>query len=147
MEIIGDFSGLPPAVQGFSLFKELKLAMDEQAEAWGFEWMIKDQVVYVVAPGSVIPDTEYKISATTGMVGSPAITLEGADVAVKMVHSLRPWAVFQLEAETGSFNFNGVYYKRYPTTVGVGRFKIASMQIQGDFYGDKWDMDLQGIRI
>ncbi|MDF1820709.1 MAG: hypothetical protein P1U64_04015 [Alcanivoracaceae bacterium] len=154
VEMVGDFSTLPPAANGFSVtpFATLIEVMDDLAEAWSFTWMIQNQRVMVLAEGAVYPNGElfpddiYKISATTGMVGSPSITLVGVDVKAKLNPSVMPGTVFDVQAETGSFEFNEVYYKKFQETNGLGRYRVKAIRYTGNFYGAEWDMDLEGIR-
>ncbi|MHA7915994.1 tubulin-specific chaperone D [Alloalcanivorax xenomutans] len=147
VEIVGDFSHLPPVDKGLSIFMERKLAMHFMSDEWGFDWMIRNQTVFILAKGETIPDAVYRYSATTGLIGSPRVTILGCDATVSLNPALRPGAVFELEAETGAFTFNEVYYRQWPDTVGLGRYKINSMQITGDFYGDAWEMALEGLRV
>lgn len=147
VEFHGDFSSLPRAPAGNVLSMGSKMAMDKLAASWGFRWMVRNQVVLIVADNAVIEGEEYIYSGLTGMIGLPRITEKGVDVTVKMNPSLRPGATYRIQSEGGRFVSNEVYYDAFHPPLVTGRFKIISMRINGDFYGDPWDMELEGIRV
>lgn len=146
VEFHGDFSSLPRAPAGNVLSMGSKMAMDKLAASWGFRWMVRNQVVLIVADNAVIEGEEYIYTPLSGMIGAPRITSRGVDITVKINPALRPGAMYQVQSETGQFVFNDIYFKTFPNAVATGRFKIISMRINGDFYGDPWDMELEGLR-
>lgn len=147
VQIQGDFSNLPPAVLGKTLDQDSKSAMEGLARDFDLTWLMQNDTLVVLAPDTVIPSDEPTFTPTTGLVGSPSITILGADIIVKLSGSIRPGQAFNLEAQTGQFSFNSVYYKKFPDTIGKGRYRVLSMKHSGSFYGDNWDTTLEGLRL
>lgn len=147
VEMHGDFSQLPPAVQGMSISKPCKMALDELANSWKFDWYLFRDQVLIVKEGAVIPGADIDLIAQTGMIGSPRITTRGVDVTLNLRHQIIPGMQFSIEAVTGSFGFNQVYYRDWPESVASGRFKVLSMKFNGNLYGGEWETVLEGLRL
>lgn len=145
--IDGDFSALPTAALGKTIDQDSKSAMQALSSEFGFAWIMQNNTLVVLAEDALVPTDEQTFSATTGMIGSPSITVLGADVTVKMNPVIRPGHAFRLEAQTGQFSFNQVYYKKFPDTIGTGRYKTLSLKYSGSFYGPNWDTIVEGVRI
>jgi hypothetical protein len=148
VEIIGDFSKLPKAVNGFTVLNESSAVMTELSRNFGFEWMHENGKVLVIKDDAVRPDSDtFKYSILTGLVGSPSITVKGIDVTVLLDPFIRPYDYFEVEAVTGKLVFNSIYYSTLnKISTGKGIHKVLSTTHEGNFYGDAWRTKIEGVR-
>lgn len=147
VKFIGDFSDLPKAVTGVTLSRDSKSVLREYGKNFGFEWLHLGSVLYIVKDGASLPDGGvFEYTAINGLIGSPELTLRGVNIDVLLNPHIRPWDRFQVNAVTGQLNFNGVYYKRFPETIGKGINTVVSLVHEGSYYGDTWQTQLEGRR-
>lgn len=146
VEFIGDFSALPRAVRGRTISRSARSALNELGRNYGFSWSIENERVVLARDGNSRQGGAFEYSALTGLVGTPQITQAGIDIEVLLDPRIRPFNEFEVRAETGELTFNGVYYQRFPRTLGTGQYRAISMTHEGDFYGDTWTTSIEGIR-
>lgn len=123
-----------------------KYCLLELSRMFKFWWLVEGDRVVVIPDQSKRGGIAHKISQLTGMVGSPEITEVGADIVVKMNPKIKWGEEFKVESEYPRANFSGIYFRDIPATLGEGRYKIQTIEHQGDSYGDIWDTRLYGIK-
>ena len=143
VELIGDFSDLPPLISGYTMQMDSKQAMRNLSKRYGFSWGVRNFQV-IVARLDTYTSEVWDISADTGMVGSPQIRERGVDVRVKLNPRINPYDRMRLENATSELTFNNPQAAYYPDTIGVGEYGIRSVTHSGDFYGDAWDTYIEG---
>lgn len=148
VEIVGDFSTLPKAINGMTLIKDSKQVLNEMKRNFGFEWMIENDKMIIIKDGATRQDNDvFTFTSTNGMIGSPSITVKGIDVEVVLNPFIRPRDMFQVEAVTGRLVFNAIYYGTLSDiSTGKGVHEVVSIVHDGNFYGDKWSTKIEGRR-
>lgn len=132
--------------RGYTLTGSAKHCMIELSRMFSFAWLVEVDRVVVVPGKAVRSALTHKISSLTGMVGSPEITEVGADAVVRLNPKIKFGDLMEIESEYPRANFSGIYFRDIPDTLGAGRYKIQTIEHQGDSYGDIWDTRLFGIR-
>ena len=148
VEFIGDFSSLPEAISGMTLSRGSRQYLDEMAGNFNFEWMIENDKVIIIKDGAYREDNDtFKYSPTTGIVGTPSITVIGTDVEVLLNPFIRPRDRFEIESVTGKLVFNSIYCSRLSRiSTGQGTHQVISLTHEGNYYGDVWQTKLEGAR-
>lgn len=148
VEFVGDFSDLPKAVNGMTLFKDSKYALNELARNFDFEWMMENDRIVIIKDGAHREDNDvFKFSPSSGLIGSPSITVIGVDIEVLLNPFIRPRDRFEVESSTGKLVFSSIYYDRLSRlSTGKGTHQVISLVHEGNFYGDVWKTKLEGVR-
>jgi hypothetical protein len=153
VEIIGDFSDLPRAIKGRTMCSPSISCMNELANTHGFEWFMGPNRLTIVRKnkdGSLADRSAepHLISAATGMVGSPQIMIQGVQVKTKLKATILPGDSINIEASTRNFAFSDVYTLKMKKDMNAGNgiYSVFGVIHEGDFYGDTWDTNVEGIR-
>jgi len=146
VQFIGNFDDLPRAINGMTISEDSKAAMRSLARNYSFTWTIENNQMIIARLGEGRPgaDSIFRISADSGMVGSPRIRERGIDVTLKMNPAIRPQDTVEVENATGELVFNNPNAATFPDTIGVGRYLVRGVSHVGDYYGDMWDTILEG---
>jgi len=90
----------------------------------------------------------YKISSTTGLIGSVSLTELGADFDIKLNPNVRIGDRVQVESQVGSVNFGAIYYRKVPASLGSGTYVVKSLKRKGSYYapGEAWSTSIVGWR-
>lgn len=145
VEIHGDFSQLPRAIRGYVASGSSHFEMDRLARCFDFTWMVEGERIVIVKNGASRSSMKsHKFTPATGLIGSPELTDSGVNVTVLLNHLIRPWDLFEVEAETGTPAYSGIYVKpRYKHA--TGRYQATSIQHEGSFYEDLWQTRIRGV--
>lgn len=147
IEFIGDFDDLPRAINGMTISQDSKAAMRSLSRNYSFTWSIENNQMIItrLGAGRVAADSIFRISAESGMVGSPRIRERGIDVTLKMNPAIRPQDTIEVENATGELVFNNPNASFFQDTLGVGRYQVFGVSHVGDYNGDMWDTIIEGI--
>lgn len=145
IEVIGDFSQLPRAIRGEVLFGASQIEMDKLARRYGFRWFIENGQVTIIKVDATRPGAAFQFTAQNGLIGSPELAVDGVSIDVLLNPVIRPADQFTIEAVTGRASFHSIYYQRF-AGLGRGLYRVASLQHEGSFYGDRWQTKLRGVR-
>ena len=132
--------------RGYTLQGSAKHCLVELSRMFGFWWLVEGDRLVVVSEKTKRGGVTHRITSLTGMVGSPEITEVGADVVVKLNPKIKWGEEFEVKSEYPRASFSGIYVRDIPDTLGVGKYKIQTIEHQGDSYGDIWDTRLYGIK-
>lgn len=144
LELIGDFDSLPSASDGLTLSGDSKTVLRQMALDFGFAWELDSYATVLTRNGAVREMQPRIISASTGMVGSPQIRERGADITVKLDPRIQNHDPVIVENATGDIAFNNPNSVRYTDTIGKGVYQVWGVTHVGDFYGNAWDVILEG---
>lgn len=146
LEFVGDFSDLPPLITGLTMSVDSKTAMRSLARNYSFSWLIENNRLVITRLGAERQQNTpiVKISAETGMVGSPRIRERGIDVTAKMNVTIQTYDRVEVENATGELLFNNPNIISFPDTIGTGIYLARGVTHVGDFYGDTWDTIIEG---
>lgn len=145
VEVIGDFSQLPRAIRGEVLFGASQIEMDKLARRYGFRWFIENGQVTIIKHDATRPGAAFQFTAQNGLIGSPELAVDGVSIDVLLNPVIRPADQFTVDAVTGRASFHSIYYQRF-AGLGRGLYRVASLQHEGSFFGDRWQTKLNGVR-
>lgn len=151
--LVGDFSGLPPAIKGRTLDRSSKSAMRVLSRSFGLTWFVHNGELLVFADGANVTSRQElpptRFTPVNGLIGTPEVTQLGTNIEVLLHPFLRPRDRYTVESETAALSFNGIYYQpqEFPDTNGVGEQIVLAMTHEGSYYGDRWQTGLEGRRI
>lgn len=148
VKLIGDFDDLPAAISGLTISDDSKSVMRGFARNYSLSWGVENGQMIVSRLGASreAADSFYRLSADSGMVGSPRINERGIDVTSKLNPSIRPHDQVEVENATGDLTFNNPSAARFPDTIGRGIYQVRGVGHVGDYYGDAWDTLIEGWR-
>lgn len=146
IEVVGDFSQLPRAIKGYTIPPTgSQFEMDKLARSYGFRWFIENGQVTIIKHDATRPGAAFQFTAQNGLIGSPELAVDGVSIDVLLNPVIRPADQFTIEAVTGRASFHSIYYQRF-AGLGRGLYRVASLQHEGSFYGDRWQTKLRGVR-
>lgn len=122
---------------GLTLADQSSKLLDSLAKEFGFDWSIQNRQINIIAKDDVIPQ-EFKISAGTGMIGSPSVTEIGADVTFLINPEILPGRILNVESVGADVNYGNLFFRAVPRTQGTGRYKIVKINYVGDTHSDQW---------
>ncbi|KHN91529.1 hypothetical protein BSK71_07755 [Pectobacterium actinidiae] len=142
MEIIGDFSDLPPAIQGKTLMAMTKDAMDALERIYDFKWWLKTDGVAIIRNGAEKPGKPRVIDINHGMEGIPRIYMNYVEVDVRLDHVITPGDVIQVYSEHEQLGFSEMYRTNMQAYSRAFRNKsrlvVESVDHIGNFWRDDW---------
>ncbi|GKW32795.1 phage protein [Pectobacterium versatile] len=142
MEIIGDFSDLPPAIQGKTLMAMTKDAMDALKRIYDFKWWLKTDGVAIIRNGAEKPGKPRVIDINHGMEGIPRIYMNYVEVDVRLDHVITPGDVIQVYSEHEQLGFSEMYRTNMQAYSRAFRNKsrlvVESVDHIGNFWRDDW---------
>lgn len=144
VEFVGDFSDLPTLASSMPLAMGTGRALQEMARYYGFAYQYEPGR-FVIYRDTAIRDTLHTTSALTGMVGTPLIRQSGIDVTLKMNTNIRLRDQIEVTNLTGQLVYNYADAIRREDSIGTGRYVVQSFTHVGDFYGDQWDTQIEGL--
>jgi len=150
VELIGDFSNLPPAIKGQTFASDSKSIMRKLSRSFGFTWSIINNRTYVIKDEARRDAPPVRYTPANGIIGSPEINAKfGVDIDVLLNPIIRPWDQYTVESETAALSFNGIFYqpKEFPQTIGESLNEVVSLSHEGDFYSDTWQTSIKGVRV
>jgi hypothetical protein len=142
--VVGDISTYGTVVSGLTESGNSKDVLNRLAASYGFTWTIVTGTVQIRTDVSPAVEPVAKLSAATGMIGSPEVDHVGVKVNSKINPNLRVGKSFQVDSLGAQFNFSDVYYQNVPVERINGTFTARSVSYELDYYGDKWDMKVTG---
>ncbi|WP_233967587.1 phage protein [Pectobacterium polaris] len=142
MEIIGDFSDLPPAIQGKTLMAMTKDAMDALERIYDFKWWLKTDGVAIIRNGAEKPGKPKVIDINHGMEGIPRIYMNYVEVDVRLDHVITPGDVILVYSEHEQLGFSEMYRTNMQAYSRAFRNKsrlvVESVDHIGNFWRDDW---------
>ncbi|WP_323612250.1 phage protein [Pectobacterium versatile] len=142
MEIIGDFSDLPPAIQGKTLMAMTKDAMDALERIYDFKWWLKTDGVAIIRNGAEKPGKPKVIDMNHGMEGIPRIYMNYVEVDVRLDHVITPGDVILVYSEHEQLGFSEMYRTNMQAYSRAFRNKsrlvVESVDHIGNFWRDDW---------
>lgn len=110
--------------KGFNATGKVKQLLDEMLGSRGFQWSVQDNEIRIVADDS-LADTgaAIKLTAETGLVGSPTRTEDGANVLALLNARIRPYRELRIESSLASV---------------TGSYKVDKVRHRGDSWGRDW---------
>ncbi|MBA0171220.1 phage protein [Pectobacterium versatile] len=142
MEIIGDFSDLPPAIQGKTLMAMTKDAMDALERIYDFKWWLKTDGVAIIRNGAEKHGKPIVIDMNHGMEGIPRIYMNYVEVDVRLDHVITPGDVILVYSEHEQLGFNEMYRTNMQAYSRAFRNKsrlvVESVDHIGNFWRDDW---------
>ncbi|WP_350315664.1 hypothetical protein OHK33_11950 [Pectobacterium aroidearum] len=142
MEIIGDFSDLPPAIQGKTLMAMTKDAMDALMRIYDFKWCLKTDGVAIIRNGAEKGGKPRVIDINHGMEGIPRIYMDYVEVDVRLDHVISPGDVILVYSEHEQLGFSDMYHvnmQEYSQAFrNKSRLVVKSVDHIGNFWRDDW---------
>lgn len=142
IEIIGDFSDLPPAIQGKTLMAMTKDAMDALERIYDFKWWLKTDGVAIIRNGAEKRGNPIVIDMNHGMEGIPRIYMNYVEVDVRLNHVITPGDVIQVYSEHEQLGFSEMYRTNMQAYSRAFRNKsrlvVESVDHIGNFWRDDW---------
>ncbi|MBA0204128.1 hypothetical protein [Pectobacterium aroidearum] len=142
MEIIGDFSDLPPAIQGKTLMAMTKDAMDALMRIYDFKWCLKTDGVAIIRNGAEKVGKPRVIDINHGMEGIPRIYMNYVEVDVRLDHVITPGDVILVYSEHEQLGFSEMYRTNMQAYSRAFRNKsrlvVESVDHIGNFWRDDW---------
>lgn len=137
---------------GYAMHGDPKKILSSLAKTHSFNWLIENGRLVVADKHSKRPGQIHRISALTGMEGSPEIAGGGPyEVDVKVTTRLNPkikiGQLFKINSEYPRANFSGVYFNGIPETIGKGTYRAERIEHTGDSHGDAWSTKLTGLKL
>lgn len=123
------FSDIP---NGFSFVGQAKHALSKACAVSGMEWSIQNGVLQVKKPGDVMSKEVYVISPETGLISFPErVQISSSD------NSGKDETGYEIE-----YLLNGAIgigdYVKVESKYLQGYFRVASLDIEGDNFGENW---------
>lgn len=144
VEFVGDFSDLPTLASSMPVSMGTGRFMQALARNFGFTYQYEPSR-FVIYRDTAIRETLHTTSATTGMVGTPLIRERGIDVTLKMNPNIRLRDQIEVTNLTGQLVYNNPDAVRFEDSIGTGRYVTQAFAHIGDFYGDQWDTQIEGL--
>ena len=138
-------------VRGYTLNGDPKHILNALSRQFDFQWVVENDRIVVLYQGSVRGAVTHKISALTGMIGSPEILTSrggkfGVSVSVKLNPKIKWGEALQINSEFPRANISNVYFNDIAPTLGEGTYKALTIEHLGDSWGDEWTTRLTGSR-
>ncbi|AIU88341.1 phage protein [Pectobacterium odoriferum] len=141
IDVIGDFSDLPPAIYGETRVGSAIYEMNELKRVYDFDWFFESTRIVIFRNGRSRNFT-HEVRAFNGMEGVPRIYLGEIEVDVKLNHSIRILDWVDVYSEFETYGFSDVYRpgegEASKKQRNIGKFAVLATMHQGDFYGDLW---------
>lgn len=145
---VGILQGLPEVadkLMGQTQSGASKDILDKFADEYGFNWSIQDGEITIVPDDEPLSTTEtILISSATGMVGSPTVTVIGADVTTLLNPRLVPNVPFQIQSVGADLQFGDLFFFTPPRTRGEGLYKVQEALFKGDSREGDWTTTVKG---
>lgn len=113
----------------------------------GFTWSIEEDAVYILKNGQTRDGDIFRISSTTGMIGSPKVTETSVIVDMSLMPTLRIGSKIKVESTNPNFVTSGNYWYEIPRSIGEGIYAISRLTHSGDSYGDTWRTQADCLRL
>lgn len=134
--------------RGQTIASASKDAMDKLADDYNFHWSIQDGELVTQDRDSYDKDnTVFKITRSTGMIGSPTITELGADVRTLLNPRLNPYRAIQIETPDAEINVGNLFFRTKIPTLGTGLYRVNKVIHTGDTRGNEWTSAITGRRF
>lgn len=140
---LGDFSHLPKCLRGYILNGSTKAALNKLAKSFRFDWYITEEHVMIAKEGAVQGGETFKISARSGMIGSPAVTDISVNTRMVLNAAIQVGRVIRIESEAPRFEFSGAYWNEVPRSIGEGVYRVVRYTHIGDSHGDQWETQIE----
>lgn len=140
---VGQLSGLEGktlAGRGLSLSGSSRMLLDALGRSYNFSWSIQDGILETVAvqedaEGNIIADSgpqAYLLSPTTGMLGAPEL-MDSGKIKVKALLNprIKPGRAISVQG----------------TITGSGFYKVLDVTYNGDYRGNDWFVNIEGIPL
>jgi len=148
---IGTIEGIPDIadkLRGQTLSGKSSVLLDQFAKEYGFNWSIQDEKVVIVKKDeSLIGVSSVIVSAATGMIGTPSITQNGADVTTLMNPELMPNRLFTIESASSEINIGDLFYIQPKASSAEGTYKIQEVIFTGDNLEGNWLSSVKGVSL
>jgi len=146
---VGELLGLTkPAdkLMGQTLSGSSKDMMDQLSEDYGFQWSIQDgEFVTVPNDDAIGKDDVILITPSTGMLGTPTITREGATVKTLLNGDITPNRLIKIESEGTVVSFGNLFFENIKETSAQGIYKVYELIHKGDTRGQEWSTESKGF--
>ncbi len=150
--------------RGCVLFGMSRDHMRTLANTTGTTWCISNEQLTVIPDQTPLPGTAVELSATTGLIGVPQLTLDGINLRCLLNPAIRFGGVVHvnnasiidraidggigptnvIETDPASPNFGRT---KQPGLDQDGRYKVYSVQHSGDTRGTPWYTDLITVAV
>lgn len=141
-----DFENVPPYIRGKVLYGDPRQYLDELAKTHGFNYIIENERMIVVANTSFRNGVPFIVSEETGMEGIPEITETGADVTLRLTPKIKIGGRIDIQSRFKTFNFSNLYFQNIPPSAGSGIYRVYRIAHNGDSYGEAWSTKITGFR-
>jgi len=136
------------SLNGFSFSGRAKDLLDKLSDTYNFYWSVQDgQFTTQDRDGADTDNEVIRITRSTGMIGSPAVTELGADVRTLLNPKLQPYRVIQIETPDVDIQVNNLFFRRKLPTLGTGLFRVNKVVHTGDTRGNNWTSSITGRRL
>jgi hypothetical protein len=135
-------------LSGFNAIGSLDKQMEKLLDAAGLEHSVQDQELQILSRGQVLPTTATRLSAATGLEGSPEVDAQGVlSCRARIMPGLSPGYPVEIEtARTGAAPLTletGWYAFDYVEEGGdVTLYRITKTRYVGDSHGTDWVAEL-----
>lgn len=144
----GVLEGLPneaDKILGQSISGSSKDVMDMFAKEYGFNWSVQDgEIVTTPIDEPLSGNQAVLINSVTGMIGSPTITIVGADVTTLLNPKLLPNKAFKIESINANVQLGNLFFRDVKRTTAEGTYKIQEVIFKGDSREGDWLSSVKG---
>ena len=127
-----------------AIFGAARDHLDRWAVSVGMDWQIKDGQLNAVPVTETIPGAAFELTPSTGLVGTPAQTVDGITLRALLNPSLRAGQQVHLSHDIISSGQQTPVYGQqtfYAPTDLDGFYKIYNSRVVGDTRGGDWYSD------
>lgn len=123
----GSRSVLKELISGYVMSGKASDVMDEIASSMGLNYSVQDKKLQVLPKGGWLPNPSIKLSAETGLIGSPQIGEKGGVTAASLLDPrMVPGQLVRVESE-----------------VIKGTFVVQKAHHVGDTWGNEWTTEME----
>lgn len=147
---IGQIEGIPEgnsSLAGQTLSMPSKDLMNELADENNANWSVQNGQIQTVAKDGYLPGEVLTVSPITGMIGSPIITVMGANAKILLDPKVHVGRRFKIEAAYPNVALGDYYFPDITPLSGTGTYRITKVTHTGDTHADPWYSLIEGFSL
>jgi len=145
----GNLSGLPDGAlgtRGHTYSGKSAEVLDNLANENNFVWSIQDgEVITEPINSAANVNTAVIITPSTGMISSPTITENGAEVTVLLNPAIKPNSLIKIESEGSNVGLSALQFTTRKRLKAEGYYHVQEVNHTGDNYSTQWYSEIKGL--
>ncbi|PPC95727.1 MAG: hypothetical protein CTY32_08600 [Methylotenera sp.] len=136
---------------GYVVDGDITQALDDLGYQYDFDWTQERGSIVINRRGWPRATPTFEVNQYTGMRGVPEVTRGPEGLGLNVVMSLNPYirsnSRINVQSEFSTFNTGNLFIQQVSGDASVnGTYNVLSIAYKGDSHGDRWDVEIDGVR-